>query len=424
VPGERSTAFYVASVMLQSRTPPERDLHFLETCAENAGCTAASTAAVASAANALMAQPNMHPLAVLRREARDLNNNDTVVTSIPYESRMTDDDADHDGVPCWQFDEWESFMRSACDNDVLIQIENERRKSFTGWARFVDFFGLPAMDHGSSEVHLERTARHARTGPDDYVVSLLLAGSCVALQNDRVIDMSPGDLILFDTARPARRVDDGRCFTFILPRQLAISSLGYEPQGGLSSRGSLAGRMVSQLAAEIIKPENASLAANETYMQMAVFDLFCAAFARPTKDLQSGSQHTKKLFEQVCCIIRDSITDPDLTPSKVAAEARIPLRYLQKLFTPKGMTCIHFIHSLRLDHAVRLLCRRAIREGKQPLSEIALASGFRDYTFFARKFRERFGCVPSAYMGSDQAVTQYEARQISDRVGERHGIRS
>jgi AraC family transcriptional regulator, positive regulator of tynA and feaB len=155
------------------------------------------------------------------------------------------------------------------------------------------------------------------------------------------------------------------------------------------------------LAAEVIKREPSALMPGDAYMQMAVYDLFCAVFARPNNDLQPGSRHTEKLFEQICSIIRDSIADPDLTPSKVAAEAGISLRYLQKLFTPKGTTCTHFIHSHRLDHAARLLHRRTMFGGKQPLSEIAIASGFRDYTFFSRKFRERFGCVPSAYAGSD-----------------------
>ena len=38
---------------------------------------------------------------------------------------------------------------------------------------------------------------------------------------------------------------------------------------------------------------------------------------------------------------------------------------------------------------------------QKPLHEIALACGFRDYTFFSRKFRERFGCTPSAYAESN-----------------------
>jgi AraC family transcriptional regulator, positive regulator of tynA and feaB len=49
-----------------------------------------------------------------------------------------------------------------------------------------------------------------------------------------------------------------------------------------------------------------------------------------------------------------------------------------------------------LDHAARLLHRRASLGTSQPLSEIAYACGFRDYTHFARKFRQRFGHSPGA----------------------------
>lgn len=314
---------------------------------------------------------------------------------------MADDDVDRDGATGWQFDEWAAFMELACGSGTNIHIDDERRDSFIGWARLTDLFGLPALDHGASGAHVERTFRSVARGSDDYAVSLQLAGHCVAFQNDRAIKTIPGDLILFDSTRPGQRTDDGHTFSFKLPRKFVMSHLGYEPEGGVLSRGTLAGKMVSQLVAEFIRGEHAALTPGDTYMKMAVHDLFCAVFARPDSELRSGSPHTDKLFERVCCIIRDGIADPDLTPSKVAAEAGISLRYLQKLFTPKGTTCLHVIHSLRLDHAARLLYRRSMLGGKQPLSEIALASGFRDYTFFARKFRERFGCVPSAYVERD-----------------------
>jgi AraC-like DNA-binding protein len=314
---------------------------------------------------------------------------------------MADDHFERDGASGWRFDEWEAFMRSICSHVPDFHIGKEERKSFTGWAQLVSLFGLVALDQWSSEVQCEQTSRKVRLGTGDYAVSLQLAGSTVALQNDRVIKAVPGDLFLLDTAGPGRRVDNGRCFSFILPRQSAVSYLGYEPQGALLSRGTIAGRLLFQLATEIAKREQSALTLGDTYMQMAVYDLLCAVFAGPDNDLQSGSSHTEKLFEQVCSIIRDSITDPDLTPSKVAAEAGISLRYLQKLFTPRGTTCTHFIHSLRLDHARRLLHRRTTFRGKQSLNEIAFAAGFRDYTFFSRKFRERFGCVPSVYSGND-----------------------
>lgn len=314
---------------------------------------------------------------------------------------MADDDVDRDGARNWQFDEWAAFMQSVCDSGMNIHVDDERRDSFVGWARLVHLFGLPALDHRASGAHFERTSRSVARGLDDYAVSLQLAGHSMALQNDRAIKAIPGDMILYDSTRSGRRMDDGHTFSFKLPRQFVVSHLGYEPEGGLLSRGTLAGKMVSQLVAELIKGEHSAPTPGDTYMRMAVYDLFCAVFAKPDSELRSGSPHTEKLFERVCGIIRDGIADPDLTPSTVAAEAGISLRYLQKLFTPKGTTCIHVIHSLRLDHAARLLHRRSMLGGKRPLSEIALASGFRDYTFFARKFRERFGCVPSAYRERD-----------------------
>jgi AraC family transcriptional regulator, positive regulator of tynA and feaB len=91
------------------------------------------------------------------------------------------------------------------------------------------------------------------------------------------------------------------------------------------------------------------------------------------------------------------LADPELSPSVVAAEAGISAHYLQKLFSARGMTCNHFIHSLRLDHASRLLQRRSLSKAGTPLGEIAFACGFLDYAHFSRKFRERYGHPPSAH---------------------------
>jgi AraC-like DNA-binding protein len=109
------------------------------------------------------------------------------------------------------------------------------------------------------------------------------------------------------------------------------------------------------------------------------------------RPIQPVSPHADKLFTRICGIIKDRFADPDFGPSEVAAEAGISLRYLQKLFTSRNSTCTHFIHSVRLDYAGRLLQRRALLNTSQPISEVAYDSGFSDYTHFARKFRRRLG---------------------------------
>jgi AraC-like DNA-binding protein len=132
-------------------------------------------------------------------------------------------------------------------------------------------------------------------------------------------------------------------------------------------------------------------------MQLAVYDLLGALFA--SSDRVSVSLHNEKLFSRVRNIIKERFSDPDFGPFEVALEAGISLRYLQKLFTQRNSTCNESIYSLRLDHAARLLHRRKLLRTGQPISEIAYASGFRDYTHFARRFRERFGRPPAFHTG-------------------------
>jgi AraC-like DNA-binding protein len=148
-------------------------------------------------------------------------------------------------------------------------------------------------------------------------------------------------------------------------------------------------------------------------MRLALYDLVGALFAPSEPSV--GSRHSDKLFKRIRGIIEDSFADPDFGPNEVAAETGISLRYLQKLFTERGSTCSDFTYALRLDHAARLVNRRASLGTNQPLSEIAYACGFRDYTHFARKFRHRFGHAPGAHSGEPDGAGD---RVVLARTGE------
>jgi AraC-like DNA-binding protein len=145
---------------------------------------------------------------------------------------------------------------------------------------------------------------------------------------------------------------------------------------------------------------DAQLSPADVQIQRAIYSLVGALFV---PDSWCGSRPTDGLFARIREIIRDRLADPDFGPRGLAADAGISLRYVHKLFTERGFSCQEFIYSCRLDHAAQLLNRRP---GKaQPLSEIARACGFRDYTHFARKFRHRFGCAPGSINGADATIS-------------------
>jgi AraC-like DNA-binding protein len=121
------------------------------------------------------------------------------------------------------------------------------------------------------------------------------------------------------------------------------------------------------------------------------------------------------MFDRVWSVIRQGYADPDLGPLEVATRTGISLRYLQKLFTQRGSTCSEMIYSLRLDHAARLVGRRGSLRNAQPLSEIAYACGFRDYTHFARKFRHRFGHPPGAHSANNDRGDNADGGRIIEQ---------
>src|SRR6266436_7484385 len=275
-------------------------------------------------------------------------------------------------------------------------------KAFAGWVRPISAYGLIAAEVGSNAHVVERTHRHVRVdGADHYVVLFQLAGRSAMTYNEEAVRVGVGDVAFVDMGRPAtffagNAGESWNTMALLLPRQALVSHLGFEPRGGLyRRRGTAVGRLLLDLIRNAGE-EGLPPSRTDCYVRLAVYDLVGALFA-PSDP--APARHSDKLFMRVRGIIKDGFADPDLDPCEVAAEAGISLRYLQKLFTQRGSTCSEFIYSLRLDHAARLLHRRAFLATNQPVSEIAYASGFRDYTNFARKFRHRFGRSPCAYAG-------------------------
>ena len=181
----------------------------------------------------------------------------------------------------------------------------------------------------------------------------------------------------------------------------------------MRSRQGQAARILSQLALDPVGNVEPAVASADEFMRLVVYDLLGALFAPPAP---LGSRHTDKLFARVCGIIKDRFSDPNISPSEVAAEMGISLRYLQSLFTNRGSTCGHYISSLRLDHAAHLIKRRALVKTGQPLSDIAYACGFRDYTHFARGFRQRFGSTPGAVGAGDARNDKARVRADNGKV--------
>jgi AraC family transcriptional regulator, positive regulator of tynA and feaB len=294
--------------------------------------------------------------------------------------------------------------------------EGIERGTFTGWVRPIDVCGFNAVDAACNAPRVARDARDVRIdGVDHYFVLFRLRGQAVLTQGEQVIRVAAGDALLVDATRPVKFLHEEPCHNFALklPRQELVTHLGFAPQSGLVRPNKTpAGRLLLQLIQSSNQEPPSEASSANSYMRLAVYDLVGALFA--SSDPSSGSRHTDELFARVRLVIKQGFVDPDFGPADVAARTGISLRYLQKLFTQRGSTCSEFIYSLRLDHAARLLQRRESLRSDQPLSEIAYACGFLDYTHFARKFRYRFGHPPGAHSANNNGAENATVRSVTD----------
>ena len=303
-------------------------------------------------------------------------------------------------------------VRSLCGQHTLVHGDP---KSFSGRLRTFSLYGFTAVDLCCGSHRFERTHRDVRLDDlDHYKAVFQLAGHSTIYQNDQCVRLAVGDVALVDAARPITCVSDDarvRRLSLLLPRRSLVSHLEFGPQGGACRRsGAPAGRLLYEIVLDALKGVGSACPAADSYMQLAVYNLIGALFAPP--DPSPSSRHAKKLFMRIRDLIKDRVADPDFGPPEAASEARISLRYLQKLFTQRGFTCTDFINSLRLNHAVRLLDRRMLLNTREPISAIAYACGFRDYTHFARKFRRRFGYSPGAHSAAQDRAGNGAVRAI------------
>jgi AraC-like DNA-binding protein len=327
------------------------------------------------------------------------------------------------GTPRLNLEEWAVLLRSTCGGDHQVPHPN----SFGGWMRRVRVYGVAAAaikiecgfaaaDHGGHTYRFERRRHHVRTDRDRYCACFQIAGRCVLTQNEHTVQLAVGDIGLLDVARPSTRLSENgaQWLSIFLPRRPLISHLGFEPQACLyGGGGTRAARVLRQLVLDGIGDEDSTSAPGGPRLRLALYDLLGALFA--PSDRGPLSRHADRLFARIRGVIDDRYADPDFGPAEVAAETGISLRYVQKLLTAHGCTCSELVYSARLDHAAHLLERRASLRTGQHLNEIAYACGFRDYTHFAKRFRNRFGHAPGAHLEGSGAT---DARIASARAGE------
>lgn len=247
----------------------------------------------------------------------------------------------------------------------------------------------------------ERTEKDVRQSSGEFfIVCLLLAGEGTLEQDNRQLLVRPGNLVCIDSIRPVlwRFSEDFGAFLVHLPRSVVASALlrtDHLTGVNLEPRFALAPILASFL--RNLELQLDSLSQESTYrISEIVASLIIATLYEPsTPGSDQLSWSRRNLLDRAQEHVRAHSRNCELSPSAVAAELRISLRYLQELFQTTGQTARNYLLQCRLKNAADDLTNPILRSLN--ITEISLRAGFLDPSHFGKRFKEAYGTSPREF---------------------------
>ena len=248
-----------------------------------------------------------------------------------------------------------------------------------------------------------RTPKHiAHSANDEYFVAVHLRGVAHAEQDERRTTLRPGDLALFDSARPYRISFRGAgAFEHLILRIPHDQLDGRVPHLHRATAltvkaGSDAGRLVVPAVTSL-----ATLSLASPFID-PVLDLIASALGRAAGICAPPTSRRARTLEQIKRYTLAHIGD-ELTPARVAAACYVSPRQLHRLFEDDKTTFGTFLKHARLSRIRQDLANP--ERARSTIAEIGHHHGYRDPAVLTRAFTARYGVGPRAYRRS-QAPAQ------------------
>lgn len=223
-----------------------------------------------------------------------------------------------------------------------------------------------------------------RTDGDYLGVLVVLAGREHVDLGAAAAVLGPGDVVVWDSSRPARFAVPGR----LVKRTLLV------PRARLAA-------LLPGVGAAVVAPGPATRLLGDHLAALSALDgplhgpVGAAAGAAALELLAAALQPGRDVpdrWDRVRAHIDRHLTEPGLGPQQIAAAHALSLRALHLLFERHGDTVSGYVRRRRLLRARADLARLG---PTTTVAEIAHRWGFADQTGFARAFRRQYGCAPN-----------------------------
>ncbi len=312
-----------------------------------------------------------------------------------------------------QTDVWRGMIQSFFGNSNILFREQD---GFSGNVMDCRFGNLDFSRIASSSEFTERTSCHVRKdGRDGFVLVNVHKGVVRLKQRGRDREIPTGAFALFDLNSPwtwehaqATEIINITVPAFMLRSRLrTIDQLVCVPSDGKTGLWGVTSDLMRSLSEQL-----SSIPSPTAYSYSShLVELIALAFeAGDTESLESDIAPVRTALWRRCIgFMRANLADQKLDPEKISESVGISVRYLHRIFQDESDTVCASLRDLRLEAAHSALANPA--NGRLPISEIALRTGFKSPAHFAAAFKGKYGISATEWRRGAQVGTDVVPHQ-------------
>lgn len=299
-------------------------------------------------------------------------------------------------------DPFEAWRLSVSTTFVPLEVQRLAGERFKGDLVTCSAGLVDICDVVGGPVQVDRTAATIRCSDPGYLkLGVQMRGYCVLEQDGREAALTPGDMTLYDTARPytLRFEQNFRMLVLMFDRQdlrLNVRNLRQTTAQRISGRNG-PGAMVSPFLMAVARQMHTGAFRPSVDLSESILSLIAAALSDQDEKtfLASPEVQRRALVVKIKAFMDARLGDPELSQAQIAHAHHISTRYLQKLFEGEGTTPMRWVRGRRLERARHDLANP--RYSSHPISVVAGRWGIEDASYFSKLFRETFGQTPREF---------------------------
>lgn len=285
------------------------------------------------------------------------------------------------------------------------EIKHADDKPFATSSRNVMLGNLGVSRFSTTTNHYVRTRKHVANDRDDIYIGFYRSPKPqIWSAGNRDLAMKNGSVMAYNIAQPCSSFTDGVTSWVMasIPRAQILKVVPHADDRSVTAldRSDPIVRHLEHTIDFLLNAdevhESPPLMQHAETMLADLIALALGARGDEAQIAQTRGLRAARLRE-LLSIIEARFADPSLSPAAIAESLGLSDRYVRDLLFESGETFSERVLELRLQKARAMLSD--LRFDRLKVSDIALASGFNEVTYFNRRFRARFGCSPTQYRG-------------------------